>query len=244
MLTISSLKEKELYTNNLSKNDFKFIYLNLEKDTDKRNKFINDCRKIKLNVQRFSGINGNLLSNQTKENLVAQNYITSKFLKEKNNGQLGCAISHLKILEENNNHEKHLIVFEDDALLNDDFNSNLSTFLRSLPYDWDMFYLYINNFYLNSEQKKKGGKQRLKVSGNLYKPIAPIGLICYGVNKDSISKVLNLLKPLDNTPIDNKLANLISEGKINSYTTPKNIVGHPDVYYSNTFQRNMIRKTM
>ena len=63
-------------------------------------------------------------------------------------------------------------------------------------------YLYINDFYLNSEQEKKGGKQRVKVNKQLYKPISPYGTICYGIKKRRISKVLNLLKPLDINPID------------------------------------------
>ena len=42
-----------------------------------------------------------------------------------------------------------------------------------------------------------------------------------------------MLKPLNNTPIDNQLASLIDEGKINCYTPPRNIVGHPNIYYSN-----------
>lgn len=244
LLTISLLRKKELFGNNLSKSDFKFIYLNLEKDTDKRNKFISNCQQINLKVHRFNGINGSLLSNLNKRDLVSQNYITNHFLDNKTNGQLGCAVSHFKILEEHKNHGQHLIIFEDDAIIENNFDSNLSKFLRALPSDWDVFYLYINNFYLNPEQNKKGGKQRVKINEQLYKPIAPIGLICYGVNKNSISKVLNLLKPLDNTPIDNKLASLITKGKINSYTTPRNIVGHPLVYYSNTFQKNMVRKTV
>lgn len=244
VLTVSLFRKKELFSNNLTKNNFKFIYLNLEKDTNKRNRFISNCQQINLKVHRFNGINGNLLTTQNKRNLVSQNYITDSFLNNKTNGQLGCAVSHFKILEEHKNHGQHLIIFEDDAIIDNDFDSNLSKFLRLLPSNWDIFYLYINNFYLNREQHKKGGKQRVKINEQLYKPIAPVGLICYGVNKNSISKVLNLLKPLDNIPIDDKLASLISEGKINSYTTPKNIVGHPDVYYSNTFQKNMVRKTI
>lgn len=244
LLTVSLFRKKELFSNSLTKYNFKLIYLSLEKDISKRNKFLKNCQNINLRVHRFNGINGNLLTTQNKRSLVSQNYITDSFLNNKTDGQLGCALSHFKILEEHKNHEQHLIIFEDDAIIKNDFDSNLSKFLKALPSDWDMFYLYINNFYLNREQHKKGGKQRIKINEQLYKPIAPIGLICYGVNKSSISKVLNLLKPLDNTPIDNKLASLISQGKINSYTTPKNIVGHPDVYYSNTFQRNMIRKTM
>lgn len=244
LLIIVLFRKKELFGNNLTKRDFKLIYLNLEKDISKRNKFMSNCQKINLNVHRFNAVNGNLLSSQTKRNLVTQNYITDSFLNHKTSGQLGCAMSHFKILEENNNLGKHLIVFEDDAILNSNFNNNLSIFLKALPNNWDMFYLYINNFYLNPVQRKKGSKQRVRINEQLYKPIAPHGTICYGINKNSISKVLSLLKPLDNTPIDNQLASLIDEGKINCYTPPRNIVGHPNIYYSSTFQKFMTRKTV
>ena len=245
ILLAQLLKTKELFnTYHLTKDDFKFIFINLDNDITKKKKLTDDGVRMKLNFNRFNAINGNLLTKQDKINLVINKYITNSFLNNKTNGQLGCAISHFKNLEENKNINKHLIVFEDDAIINSDFNNNFDIFLKTLPDDWDMFYLYINNFYLNEIQEKRGRKQRLKINEYVYKPIAPIGLMCYGVNKYSISKILHLLKPLDNTPIDNKLSILIDEGKINAYTPPKNIIEHPTVYYSNTFQRHMSRNIL
>lgn len=225
-----------------SKYWFKLIYINLEKDYQKRNKFISSFHK-NTKLTRFDGIDGNLLSDTDKKLLIRQNYITQNFLNIKTNGELGCALSHMKNLENHAHSNQHLLIFEDDAIINSQLFLELSLFLKELPNDWDMFYLYINDFYINSIQKSKN-KQRIKITKYLYKPINPIGLLCYGINKNSVTKILELIKPLDSIPIDDKFGELIHKKSIIAYTTHKNIVTHPVQYYSNTSETFKNRKKL
>lgn len=243
VLFFLTFRRKEFFADdNFTINDFKFIFISLEHDLIKRKEFLNNCQLVNLNPFRFKAINGKLLNNQQKKDLVYQNYLTNQFLSTKTPGQIGCGISHLKVLENNINSNKHLIIFEDDAIINIHFIKKLSVFLTYIPKDWEMFYLYINDFYLNDTQQKNGRRQRIKITEHIYKPIGPYGLICYGINKNNISKILNLIKPLDQYPIDKKLSFLINQKKIKAYCPPTNIVKHPNIYYSNTFQKLMNRK--
>lgn len=239
-----SSKLFENYTTNIlySKNWFKLIYINLEKDYQKRQNFISSFHK-NTNLTRFDGIYGKSLSDTDKKLLIRQNYITQNFLNMRTNGELGCAMSHMKNLENHVNSNKNLLIFEDDAIINNQLFLELSLFLQELPNDWDMFYLYINDFYLNPVQKLLN-KQRIKITKYLYKPINPIGLLGYGINKNSIKRILELIKPLDTIPIDKKFGELIKNKSIIAYTTHKNIVTHPVQYYSNTAEKSRNRKKL
>ena len=163
-----------------------------------------------------------------------------RVLSKKTKGALGAGLSHIRLIERCSQDTKSYIIFEDDIELDKSFYNNLNNFLKNLPDDWDIFYLYLNDFYLNKKQRKNK-KQRYRVNNIIYKPISPIGLVAYGVNYKSSNKILKYLKPLNNDAIDDRLAYLIDEGHIKAYTTKNNIVTHPTEYYSNTFETKKIR---
>jgi hypothetical protein len=58
-------------------------------------------------------------------------------------GAWGCYQSHLHILKKSyeNPSINNLLIFEDDAIFIDQFNSKVTIALNSLPIDWQMFYL-------------------------------------------------------------------------------------------------------
>ena len=202
---------------------------------------IKQSKDVNIPFHRFSGVYGKELSNIDKENLLTQNYITKKYLTTRTQGELGCNISHLQVFDQCKKDNKHYIIFEDDAILNKDFNHSLQLFLKHLPNDWDMFYLYINNFYLNDDQVKEQ-KQRKKINEHISIPISPIGMVAYGINNHKINKIIKLVKPLHDKAIDNMFSYLIDNHKIKVYSTSKNIISHPKEYYSNTKERMMKRK--
>lgn len=61
---------------------------------------------------------------------------------EANDGAWGCFQSHLNIINESisNNYEK-ILIFEDDALFCENFNSLADDFFSRLPQDWEQAYI-------------------------------------------------------------------------------------------------------
>lgn len=57
-------------------------------------------------------------------------------------GAWGCYQSHLKIFKDCYSAKtRNVLIFEDDAIFVDDFNSKVVTVLNSIPQDWQMLYL-------------------------------------------------------------------------------------------------------
>lgn len=113
-------------------------------------------------------------------------------LSQKQNAQIGCALSHYSILKEAQEKKySNILVFEDDFLFFDNYNTlsdkiNKST--KELPENWDLFYL--GGFF---------------VKGYSYEPVEPYSenLIrantCFcahslAYSRNAINKILNNLK--------------------------------------------------
>jgi GR25 family glycosyltransferase involved in LPS biosynthesis len=251
ILLFLSLRYKKLETlesfsnnnNNQNKsNDFKYFYINLEKEKDKRINADKNQKILNIPINRFNAVNGKDLTNNDINFYVKNSYFTNNFNNIKTRGQVGVALSHIKLLEKCSKDNKNYIIFEDDFIIDKTFKNKFEIFLQNLPNDWDIFYLFINDFYINDEQKRNNNTQRIKISKHIYKPIKPIGLVAYGVNCKSAELILKHIKPLNDEPIDDTLGNLIKDDIITAYTTKENIVDHPHEYYSNTFEKKLVRK--
>ena len=85
-------------------------------------------KKAKLNVQRFDAIYG--------KELPKNHYIKKYFVDNHNltDGQIGCALSHIKIWEDAvKNNYKNILVFEDDATIPHDFWDKFNKAYNELP---------------------------------------------------------------------------------------------------------------
>ena len=89
-----------------------------------------------------------------RENVIKQlnglTHFTYSFMEaiEHTNGQIGCALSHLKLLKEAKERgDKHLIVFEDDMKIMTDISTfekrmiEIKDFCENDESDWDILYL-------------------------------------------------------------------------------------------------------
>lgn len=79
-------------------------------------------------VQRFSAIDGNDLS-------LPKNWIHTP-------GAYGCLLSHVRVVREARDAGvSSVLIFEDDAVFDPQFNEKFATFIQELPADWDMLFL-------------------------------------------------------------------------------------------------------
>lgn len=99
------------------------LYINLENRADRRTHVEKELTKIGVNATRFNAIK------------VA-------------NGAIGCSMSHLKCLQiAKENGWSHVFICEDDIQFLDPelFKTQLNTFLKNHPDDWDVVLLAGNN---------------------------------------------------------------------------------------------------
>ena len=130
--------KKETFTNN--NNIDKIYVINLKKNQDSLEKFMENDKKANVEVERFDAVYGKELSKDHPD-------ILKYFVKDHglNDGQIGCALSHIKIWEDAiKNNYNNIIVFEDDAIIPEDFWDRFNEAYNELPKDWKISYLDLN----------------------------------------------------------------------------------------------------
>lgn len=100
------------------------------------------------------------------------------------NGMIGCGLCHLNILKEAREKNQSVLIFEDDALLINDYNSILNSAISELPEDWQMLYL--------------GGNicsRITKVSPHLGRLSHAQSTHSYAVNKNFLDELISYIEP-------------------------------------------------
>lgn len=100
------------------------------------------------------------------------------------NGFIGCGLCHLNILKEAREKDKNVLIFEDDALLINDYNSIIREAINELPENWQMFYL--------------GGNicsRITRISPHLGKLSHAQSTHSYGVNKNFLDELISYIEP-------------------------------------------------
>ena len=187
VLIIFNNCKKENFVNSKNKIDKAYV-INLKKNKDRLKRFKKNTKKANIKVERFNAVYGKDLPKEHPD-------IIKYFVKNHNlnPGEIGCALSHIKIWEDAlKNNYKNIIVFEDDAIIPKDFWYRFNEAYNELPKDWDILFLGLNWPYVR------------KISENISKVIFKEGTSNFGthamlVNVNNIKKLLN--KKI-NEPID------------------------------------------
>jgi GR25 family glycosyltransferase involved in LPS biosynthesis len=178
-------KNKESFINNMKID--KIYVINLKKNTDRLEKFMENAKKANVNVERFDAIYGKELQKDHPD-------IFKYFVKDHklNPGQIGCALSHIKVWQDAiDNNYNNILVFEDDAIIPENFWNKFNKAYEELPKDWDCFSL--NCSWCNN----------IKDYGLIQKSNFNVCTISYNLNLKSINKIFNLIKNKKiNEPID------------------------------------------
>ena len=205
--------KKETFTNNSSID--KIYVINLKKNTDRLEKFMKNAKVANVEVERFEAIYGKELDKDHPD--IHKYFVENHKL---NPGQIGCALSHIKIwLDAIKNNYKNIIVFEDDAIIPKDFLDKFNNAYNELPKDWDYFSL--NCSWCNN----------IKDFSFIHKSNFNVCTISYNINLNSINKIFDLIKikKIDE-PIDKYLFENYYK-KNNLYVIKPSLV-KPDIVYT------------
>jgi glycosyl transferase family 25 len=150
-------------------------------------------KRENLKFTRFPAYHGKKLN----EKALVQDGTLSyyHFLRK---GQLGCALSHLKLLEMIKQQKKEMaLILEDDVIIPENFASRLRQLLLHLPPKWDIVFLGGCNIY---------GKKINKyfIQPTRYTQTYNLCMHAYLVNYRNIDKIVKYIKPFKR-PIDSQL---------------------------------------
>jgi len=120
--------------------------INLDKRPERFSSFVEQSKKSSFlkNYQRISGIDGELLDDNTiKSNVTKQAYQHIISNKKTNGlyltrGAVGLALTYKQVLEQC---DQTIFLLEDDIIVDNEFDSILQKTLVELPSDWDILYL-------------------------------------------------------------------------------------------------------
>lgn len=112
----------------------KVYIINLDTDVERMAKMDAQMKTLGIEYTRFSAING--------ANIVHNKHLSEFCNVFCTNGMKGCALSHLYIWQDMvRNKYSNVCIFEDDAVLVDNFNESIDTAWKQLPKDYNIFYL-------------------------------------------------------------------------------------------------------
>lgn len=138
----------------------------------------------------------------------------------------GCLVSHLRVWENAINDElESVLIFEDDAVLAEDFPGAAQRFLSHVPDDWEL--LFLGGHHVP-------GSVPLRVNQHVFRPESCWRTHCYAVRGDFIKTLyrhvcqFNLPGRFSNPGayhVDHQIAALMRDRKHRAYCPPRWLVG-------------------
>lgn len=204
---------------------FDHIYcLNLDRRSDKWETVNRRFLELKINVERLSAVDGNLIPD----------YVLQQYEKI-NKYAVGCILSHYKIIEDaKNNKYNRILILEDDVLFIENFNDNFTKFISQIKNDWKLL-------YLGASQHEWNG---INVSRGYYLSKNCDGTFAYAVDNSIYDQILNT-NNFKNRPIDNILHDIQEKNFQKCFTSFPNLiisdVGDSDIRKSRDNQQHKIK---
>lgn len=119
----------------------KIFVINLPHRTDRLERFDQSSKMHNFEYEVFEAFNGKekIDDNFEYEGIkVGEPYIRPSYFK----GQIGCLLSHLKLIEHCKNlNYSNVMIFEDDCGFRGDFNNRLDFLMEVVNTNWDLLYL-------------------------------------------------------------------------------------------------------
>jgi glycosyl transferase family 25 len=198
----------------------KNIHFILLKSNSSRVKHVNRLIKDNnLNATLFDAINGN--NKHIIDKYQKMGYITGNVRNTMRSGAVGCALSHILLLEQFIKSGKpYMTVFEDDVEFTKDFKEKYDNFLNHLPPDVDFSQLLHSNYTYEISDFTPYSIPNNDFVLKGYPQSDTVG--CFFTRKGAI-KILKLIKPMTTT-VDDMFAKLIKTNKIISYVPKKQLI--------------------
>lgn len=199
-LTEEELKEQIESIRPFRLNDYfdKIYCLNLDRRKDKWQKVSNQFEKFKIEVQRWSAIDGQTISDETFDlynpnKIVGEDASNLGIVENKNS--IACLLSHLQIiLDAKKNNYKRILIFEDDIIFHKDYKSRMSKVVNS---EWKILYLGASQFDWTG----------IVIDNDFYRCKKTLGTFAYAIDCSLFDEIIYLLEN-GKSSIDNLLTQI------------------------------------
>lgn len=214
-------------------NEIPIFVINLKQDTEKRKHMYELCQKYSLNCHFIDAIFGkDLDASFVKE--VTDDEVSRKIHgKLLSRGEIGCALSHIKIYREIVEKKiENAIIFEDDIVLEKGFEEIIGK-TKNFPEDWEVMLLG----YYSRASDELISKSSLWFKKNLVGDFHAVRLVQlafgthgYMINSKGVKKLLDSLETIVK-PIDHYTG---IESYVNMYAIKPRVVRISDKFKYNS----------
>lgn len=198
----------------------KVFVINLDKDRDKLEEFDKNMKKNNIKYDRFNAIIGS----QVEQREPRLTDYCNTFCPD---GMKGCALSHRTIWDNMvKNDWKNIMIFEDDAIVDDTFDRRVQDVWNHLPKDYDIVYFGCSfgcndDSNINKLFKKINGIETKKINEFIETSEGNAGLYGYMISLEAAKKfITNKI----NWHIDYQILSWIQTYNYTAYSLNNNIV--------------------
>ena len=197
----------------------KVYVINMDKDKERLKDFDSYMVSNNIKYERFPAVVGGKVKNDERLSDYCNSFCSD--------GAKGCALSHRTIWDimiENN--YKNILIFEDDAVVDEKFDSTFQNIWTHLPKDYDVVYFGslfggTDNSIINGVYKKIIGGPTEELNEFVYSTKGTIGTHCYMISLEGAKKFTN--KKI-NFHIDTQMMLWIKEYNYTAYISHPNTV--------------------
>ena len=179
-----------------------FFCLNIDSATERRAHCAEQFAKASIDVQFVSALD-------TRMNHLRHTDPSYRI------GQLGCYLSHLRLMEEVRRYDySPAVIMEDDISLCDDFRTRLDAAMLTLPEDWEVAFIgwwpeYHDHTRITTEAVNADWMRA--TGGALW------GTHCYMINgRKGAERLMQIMQPIT-AHVDDHLYAQMMQGKIKGY---------------------------
>lgn len=133
------LYPKKAYTINIP-----MLYINMDKNPDRREFMEQQFKKYNLKAERVRGVNGSLL-NSIYAGITEDGYNFTNHYSKMTKGEVGCTLAHLKAIKiAHDRGYKLVLILEDDCCFDliPLWDRSLEDVMEQAPKDWEILQLY------------------------------------------------------------------------------------------------------
>jgi len=191
----------------------------MDKDKKRLKSFDGYMKENNIKYERFSAVVGSKVKNDSRLTDFCNTFCTD--------GGKGCSLSHRTIWDSMiENNYKNVLVFEDDAVIDKNFDKHFQHVWNHLPQDYDIIYfgaLFGGNddSIANELYKKILDIPTEEMNEFIHTSNGTVGTHCYMISLEGAKKFAT--KQI-NSHIDSSILSWIKEYNYNAYVTSKNMV--------------------
>ena len=197
----------------------KVFVINLEEQNERLAQFNTVMATQNIKYERFNAIKGKTVLNDERLTEYCNTFCTD--------GMKGCALSHRNIWEYMVEHDlQNVFIFEDDAVIDQNFDRDLQHVWNHLPKDYDIVYFGClfgcnDDSMGNTVYKKIAGIDTEEINEFVHNSKGSIGTHAYMISLEGAKKFIN--KPI-NFHIDAQILSWVKTYNYKAYAVNNNMV--------------------